>query len=148
MLPRLARAPPSLGPRTQATIAMIVPPALRSHSRSLFTGSSLTVRPSVPMAICSCLATTLLSVTTVPCRILVLQWPFSRIRTTCAPISYRPTAQLSRVDAAFSLPSLALRPTGSLTLNGARLMLTEVARPTLKWCSMRAKAASLTSSMR
>jgi hypothetical protein len=138
MLPRLARAPSSLVSRAQATIVMIVPPALRSHSRSLFTGSSLTVRPSVPMAICSCLATTFLSVTTVPCRILVLQWPFSRIRTTCAPIRYRPTAQLSRVDAAFSLPSPALRPTGSLTLNGALLMLAEVARPTLKWCSMRA----------
>jgi hypothetical protein len=87
MLLRLARAPSSLGPPTQATIAMIAPPALRSHSRSLFTGSPSTMRSSVPMAICSWSGTTLPRVTTVPCRILVLQWPFSRIKATSAPMS-------------------------------------------------------------
>ena len=148
MLPRMAQAPSSLVSPTQATIAMIASPALRSHFRSLFTGSSLTLHCSAPMAICSWSATTFLSVTTVPCRILVLQWPFFRIRPTCAPIRYRPTVQLSRVDAAFSVRSPALRLTGSLTLNGARVIMAEAAQPTLKWCSMRAKAASLTSSMR
>jgi len=146
MTPQLRRARSSLGPRTQAITAMIARPRLRFPSRSSFMGRALTVPLLALMAICSLLAIPVIRAHSVPCRMAICSRLFCPFRTTCPPSSYR-TALLSPAAAVFSLRSPVPRLTGSLILNGARLILTEAVRPTLKWCSTRARAASLTLSM-
>ena len=125
---------------------MIAPPLLRFRSRSSFMGRALTVRSSVPMAICSLPAIPVILAHPVPCRMSMWARLSSRIRTICSPIRHRRIARILPVAVAFSPRPRVPRPTGSLTLNGARLMLAEAARPTLKFASTRAQASS-TSSM-
>ena len=84
---RLAQARSHLATLTQATIAMIAPPALSFRSRSAFTGRPLTVRTSPPTAALDLIGNQLPSPMAVrSCRTRFGTWPFCRIRMTCARI--------------------------------------------------------------